>query len=99
MLVETFASAVSTHNFFRYDKNIIDEMQKIAVDVSSKTLPDIEATADTTPKEVRSAKILAEQAAAIAQGAGRPYILWEDVAYAIELNFCSVYPFCKPQEP
>ena len=99
MLAETLQNAVSARSLVRYDSTIIDELQKIAIDVSGRTLPDIEASGDSTPKEVRSARILAEQAAVIAQGAGRPYITWADVEYAIELNFCGVFPFCTPQEP
>jgi len=81
MLAETFSTAVSAKSLIRYDDAIIDELQKIAVKVASKTSAD-------------SAKTIAEQAAAIAQGAGRPYITWADVEYAIELRHCTVFPFC-----
>jgi histone H3/H4 len=98
MLETALESAVSARSLSGYDRTIIDSLQSIAVDVSSRTLPDIEACAEVEPVEVRSAKAIAKTAAAIAQDAGRQYILWGDVEAAIGLKFCTVYPFCQPEE-
>jgi hypothetical protein len=98
MLEKTLDSAVSSSALLGYDKVIIDELQKIAINVARKTSADIEASADTTPKEVRSAKLIAEQAAALAKSSGRNYITWVEVENVIELNFCSIFPFCTPKE-
>jgi len=97
MLTKALTDAASSHKMYGYDPTLVDTLQKIAVDVSGQTEPDIEASAETLPIEMRSAKIIAETAAAIAQGAGRLYIQREDVEAAIELKFCTVYPFCKPK--
>jgi histone H3/H4 len=92
MLTETFSTVVASRSFYRYDSDIIDELQKLAVRVSQKTGGDIEAT-----QAVSSAKTIAETAAAIAQGAGKVYITWADVEAAIEFRFCTVFPFCSPE--
>ena len=95
MLMETFGSECS-RKLMQFDETIVDNLQKIAVKVSSKTSGDIEACAE--PKEVRSARTIAEQATALAQRNGRQYITWAEVEYVIETNFCSVFPFCTPEE-
>jgi len=96
MLADTFSSAVSSRSLMRYDCAIIDELQKIAVDVSSQQGCDIEACAE--PKEVRSARTIAEQAAAIASAVGKRYIDRDDVQLALEQLHCTVWPFCR-EEP
>ena len=96
MLAEALKTAVSSHKLDGYDPAIIDTLQSIAIDVASKIGSDIEASAE--PKESRSTNTIIQCAVAIALEAGRRYILWEDVELAIEQNFCSVWPFCKPEE-
>jgi len=97
MLMKALSAAVSERSLQGYDEAIIDKLQKIAIDVSKNYSGDIEASADTEPTESRSATTIAQTAAAIAQGANKQYIAWEDVEYAIELKFCTVHPFCKPE--
>jgi len=95
MLTETFNRAVSAHRLIQFDESIIDKLQKIAIDVSSKVGSDIEATAE--PKEVRSARIIAETAAAIASAVGKRYITQEEVQLALEQLHCTVWPFCREE--
>jgi histone H3/H4 len=94
MLTETLDSAVSFRNLSGYDNAIIDELQKIAV--SNKSAGDIEASAE--PKEVRSARTIAETAAAIASAVGKRYIDRKDIHLALEQLHCTVWPFCR-EEP
>jgi predicted ATP-dependent protease len=94
MLTATFGNAATKRCLSGFDSTIIDELQNIAV---SETGVFIEASADVLPIEVRSAQTIAEQAAHVAQAANRSYITWTDVEAVLELNFCTVYPFCKPK--
>jgi len=95
MLTGALSAAVSSYNLTGYDSSIVDELQKIAVDVSSKQGCDIEACAE--PKEVRSARDIAAKAAAIASAFGRRYISTEDVQLALEQLHCTVWPFCREE--
>ena len=81
MLMKVLTNAVSSRGLQSYDNAIVDELQKIAVEVANKT-------------SAKSAETIAETAAAIAKGTGRVYILWEDIQAAIELKHCTVFPFC-----
>jgi hypothetical protein len=99
MLMKALTVAVTARSLINYDSAIVDKLQEIAISVSKTSGGDIEASGDTTPKEIRSATTIAEDAATIAQGAGRLYILWEDIQSAIELRFCTVFPFCKSEKP
>ena len=97
MLMKAFTEAASARSLQGYHSPIVDKLQEIAVEVASKFSGDIEASAEVEPIESRSATTIAQTAAAIAQNNGRQYITWADVEYAIEMKFCTVHPFCKPE--
>jgi len=96
MLQEKLTEAVSAHGLDGYKAEIVDEMQRIAVDVSSRIGPDIEASAPGgQTQEERNAETIAEEAASIATHKQHNYIEMEDIRQAITEYHCLVWPFCE----
>ena len=87
--------AATAHGLQGYDNDVIDELQKIAIEVSASDGPDIEASSGGQPQEFRSAEAIAQYAARLAAGERRRYILVRDVLTAIAEKHCTVWPFCK----